>query len=109
MSKDLSNILSVLGLDPIDLTWHDLAMCKGTDREDFYDKYESSESVAKTTDQMCLSCPVLQECLKAGVENGEYGVWGGVYLTAGRADPNRNAHKTKEVWKELRARVGSAL
>lgn len=84
-------------------------MCKDMDREDFYDNYETTETVAKLTDEVCLSCPVLKECLRAGTENGEYGVWGGFYLTAGKVDTNRNAHKTRETWKRLRDRIGDTL
>lgn len=102
-----SDLISVLGLDPIDLRWHDLAMCKDMDREDFYDNYEVNPNVAKTTDAVCLSCPVLKECLQAGLDNGEWGVWGGFYLTSGKVDPNRNAHKTKDTLKRLRERIGT--
>jgi hypothetical protein len=51
---------------------------------------------------MCLSCPVRKECLQAGVENNEWGVWGGVFLTAGKPDQNKNSHKTPEVWEQIR-------
>lgn len=91
------------------MQWHDLALCKGMDREDFYDTYETEESVASVTDEVCLSCPVLKDCLRAGVDNGEYGVWGGVYLIAGRPDPNRNSHKSKETWDKLRGRIGDTI
>jgi hypothetical protein len=84
-------------------------MCKGMDREDFYDNYEANENVANVTDQVCLSCPVLKECLRAGTDGGEYGVWGGLYLTAGKPDPNRNAHKSKETWKRLKDRIGDSI
>lgn len=100
------DLIRVLGVDPDDLEWHDLAMCAGMDREDFYDNYESNPNTAKLIDEVCLSCPVIRECLRAGVENGEYGVWGGFYLNAGNVDPNRNAHKTKEVVKRLKERHG---
>jgi hypothetical protein len=79
------------------------------DREDFYDNYEASETVANLTDQVCLSCPVMQECLRAGLDNSEWGVWGGIYLTSGKYEPNRNSHKSKEVWEKVRGRVGEAL
>src|SRR5574338_571766 len=100
------DLTTILGVDPSDLEWHDLAMCDGMDREDFYDNYESNINTAKLTDEVCLSCPVIKECLMAGLENGEYGVWGGFFLNAGKVDPNRNSHKTKEVMKRLRERHG---
>ena len=47
----------------------------------------------------------MKQCLQMGVENGEWGVWGGIYLTSGKRDNNKNAHKTKEVWDAIAARV----
>lgn len=102
-------ILEMLGIEETQLSWHDLAQCKGMDRELFYDKYESDENVAKMIDEVCLSCPVLQDCLLQGIENGEHGVWGGVFLTSGKMDVNKNAHKTQEVWDELRDRIGDVI
>jgi hypothetical protein len=97
---------TLLGIDPEELEWTDLALCQGLDRNLFYDDYESDEQVAKMTDQMCLSCPVMQQCLERGLDNGEWGVWGGIYLTSGRPDANRNAHKTQETWDAIRERIG---
>lgn len=79
------------------------------DRELWYDKYEADPTVAKITDQICLSCPVLQECLLAGLDNNEYGTWGGIFLNNGKPDESRNAHKTEEVWEELRERIGDFI
>ena len=105
----MTNVLRELGLDPDDLVWQDLSLCDGMPTEDFYDNYESSESVAKAIDEACLSCPVLAQCLDAGVENGEWGVWGGIYLVSGKPDNNNNAHKTQEVWEAIRERIGDSL
>lgn len=76
---------------------------------DFYDNYESSESVAKSIDEACLSCPVLAQCLERGVENNEWGVWGGIYLTSGKTDRSKNLHKTQEVWNSIRERIGDSV
>lgn len=100
-----AGILEILGLDPDELEWQDLAMCAGSDTNLHYDKYETSNSIARTIDDRCLSCPVMKECLQSGMENGEWGVWGGIYLTSGKMDKNRNSHKTEEVWKEIRERI----
>lgn len=105
----MSSVLELLGIDPEELEWYDLAMCKGMDRENFYDNYEADENIAKITDQVCLSCPVLKECLTRGIENGEHGVWGGIFLTSGKLDQNRNAHKTEDVWERLRGRIGELV
>lgn len=94
-------IYDALGIDESD-TWQSLALCAGMDTELFYDQYESSPRQAKLVDDICLSCPVRALCLQAGVEGGEWGVWGGVFLASGKADSNRNGHKTPEVWKRIR-------
>lgn len=100
------DVQSELGVDPDDLEWKDLAVCFGTDTNCFYDYYESDEMMAKTIDSMCLSCPIMKQCLQMGMENSEWGVWGGIYLTSGRPDENKNSHKTQEVWDAIRDRIG---
>jgi len=100
-----SSIFEILGISAEDLRWKDLGLCNGEDPDRFFEDYESSPRVAQVTDEMCLSCPVRQQCLRAGVEGNETGVWGGVYLVNGRADENRNMHKTKEVWDEIRSSI----
>lgn len=72
----------------------------------FFDKYELDSSMAKAIDQCCLSCPVIKACYQAGVNNNEYGVWGGIYLSSGSTDKMKNVHKDKETWKTLRKKNG---
>jgi hypothetical protein len=104
MSNDA---LSELGIDLENLEWQDLALCDGTMPTNmFYDDYEADERVARVVDAACLSCPVMVQCLQRGVENKEWGVWGGIYLTSGTQDTNRNSHKTQETWEEIRSRIG---
>ena len=105
----MSSVLRLLGVDPDELDWHRFAMCQDLDREIFFDKYESDETQARITDQVCLSCPVMKECLMAGTQNSEYGTWGGVYLERGKPDTARNAHKTKGVWDQIRGRIGDFI
>jgi hypothetical protein len=69
----------------------------------FFDQYESDINMAKAIDQCCLSCPVRSICYESGLKNSEYGVWGGVFLSSGLVDKMKNAHKTKEIWKQLKA------
>lgn len=102
----MSDVLSELGLDLDELEWQDLALCEGMPTNMFYDDYESDVQVAKIVDEACLSCPVMAQCLERGVENGEWGVWGGVYLVSGKQDKNRNAHKTADIWEAIRERIG---
>lgn len=99
------NIFAVLGIDEHDLEWQDLAVCRGMPTNHFYDDYESDSEFAKVIDEACLSCPVISQCLMAGAENGEWGVWGGIYLVSGRKDDARNSHKTPEVWERIKDRV----
>lgn len=102
----MSDILNDLGIDTDDFDWYDLAVCKGMDTNLFYDKYENDQSIAKNIDEACLACPVSKMCYEFGVENNEYGVWGGVYLNAGLLDKARNIHKTQDVWKKMRQKNG---
>lgn len=102
-------ILDELGLDPAELEWQDLALCRGavTSPEDdiFFDRYESDIETARAADQMCLHCPVIRQCFFSGPSAGP-GLRGGVYWNnAGKPDKNKNAHKTEEVWNEIHTRV----
>jgi hypothetical protein len=98
----MSKILEELGIDELDLRWYHLAACKNMNINWFYDNYEDDKILATTSDQVCLSCPVIKQCYKEGVENKEKGVWGGIYMDLGRVDKLNNTHKTKEVWDELK-------
>lgn len=105
----MSDVQSVLGIDLNELEWQDLALCDGMPTNMFYDDYESDVQVAKVVDEACLSCPVLAQCLERGVENSEWGVWGGIYLTSGKPDMNRNAHKDQEAWAAIKERIGESV
>lgn len=98
----MSSILNDLGVSEDDFQWWDIAICKGMDTNLFYDKYESDVQTAKSIDEACLSCPVIRVCYENGVNNNEYGVWGGVYLNSGSIDKSKNLHKTQESWKALK-------
>ena len=103
-------ILDELGLDKDDFEWQDLGICRGMkiktpDEDIFFDRYETDVESAKAADQMCLHCPVVQQCFLEGAK-GNYGLWGGLYWNgAGKQDKNKNAHKTEEVWNELHKKV----
>jgi len=105
----MSEGLSVLGIDLEELEWQDLALCDGMPTNMFYDDYEADIQVARVIDEACLSCPVLAQCLERGVENSEWGVWGGIYLTSGKPDMNRNSHKTQDIWEAIKERIGDAV
>ena len=102
MTPETSSVFDLLGLDADDLEWQDLAICAGQDIWRFHEGYETNPRVAKLTDQMCLSCPVRKACLQAGIENNEWGCWGGVFLTNGRIDMAKNAHKTQDIWEQIK-------
>lgn len=107
----MSDILKELGIDPEDLRWYHLAACNGSvtsvENDIFFDVYESDQVAAIQTDQMCLHCPVVKQCLQYAVENKMTGVWGGIYLNNGRTDKKYNVHKTPEIWKALKKAHGS--
>lgn len=99
------SVLTMLGLDADELEWQDLALCSNMDTELFFDRYESSKSVAKMVDDICLSCPVLAQCLESATEKGLWGVWGGIYLSGGKPDKNRNSHKSESIWDRVKERI----
>jgi hypothetical protein len=98
----MSSILKALGIDEEDVKWYHLAACKGMRINWFYDDYENDKIIAKTVDEVCLSCPVIKQCYKEGVEMKEFGVRGGVFMDLGRVDKQNNLHKTKEIWDALK-------
>ena len=102
----MSDVFEQLGLDPEDIKWTDLSLCVGMPTNMFFDDYESSEQVARTIDEVCLSCPVMVQCLQRGIEEGAWGVRGGIYLTSGRPDAGKNAHKEPKVWETIKGRIG---
>ena len=102
----MSDILSDLGVDSESFDWYHLSICRGMDTTLFYDKYENDANIAKNIYEMCLSCPVAKMCYESGVENNEYGVWGGIYLNSGSIDKARNIHKTQDAWKKIRKKNG---
>lgn len=102
----MSSLLESLGIDPEEFEWHHLAACQHVNPELFYDEYEREPEVARAADSVCLGCPVIADCWFAGKQNGEYGVWGGVYWNgSGKPDKNKNSHKTQEVWDEIAKKV----
>lgn len=101
LTDAISSVYAVLGLDPEEITWQDLALCSDMKTELFYDEYEADKQLAMTIDECCLSCPVMAQCLSFGMDNSEWGVWGGVFLVSGTPDKNRNSHKTEAVWNQI--------
>src|SRR5690348_8392931 len=97
------SLLEELGLDEETLTWRHLALCNGMapsnpDEPDlFFEKYESDTEIAKAMDEVCLSCPVMKSCLLKANADKDYGLRGGIFLTNGKPDQAKNAHKTPEV------------
>lgn len=102
----MSEILDSLKIDKDDIEWQDLAACSGINTNLFFDDYENDQMLAKSIDEMCMICPVAKDCLLAGVEGNEYGVWGGAYLSLGKIDKVRNSHKTQDFWKRWKAKHG---
>ncbi len=91
--------------DDDELEWYHLSVCQGMRTNWFYDDYEADALFATVMDSICLSCPVRALCLREGVENQEYGLWGGVYLNNGKTDEARNAHKTEDIWEQIRGGI----
>ena len=98
----MPGLFSHLGIDEVDIKWYHLSACRNMSINWFYDDYESDKELAKQIDQVCLHCPVIQQCHKQGVLGKEKGVWGGVYMDLGRTDKQNNTHKEPEIWKQLK-------
>lgn len=90
----------------VEREWYHVGICRGMKTNWFYDDYESDSLFAEVMDTICMSCPVRALCLREGIENQEYGLWGGVYLNNGKTDEARNAHKSDDIWKEIRRSLG---
>lgn len=105
------SLLEELGLDEETLTWRHLALCKGMAPESndevdmFFEGYESDPELAKAMDEICLSCPVMKDCLMRGTDDKDYGLRGAIYLANGKPDMAKNAHKTPEVWARIKERL----
>lgn len=78
--------------------WKDNAKCVGWDTNLFYDTYEEDVSIRPDIEEFCSTCPLMRQCFANGVSNKEWGVWGGVYLEAGKISREFNKHRTKEDW-----------
>lgn len=93
-------------LEDDNVEWYHLGLCQGMQTNWFYDDYEADPVFAQTMDNNCLACPVRNMCLREGIENGEYGLWGGVFLNNGKMDKARNSHKTEGIWEQIRGGLG---
>lgn len=93
----MADFLRRLGVDPENLRWQDLSVCKGFDTNLFFEKYESDNVVAKEIDNICMGCPVTKDCYEFGVDQKLTGVFGGFYLNNGQVDKKRNEHKSRDV------------
>lgn len=101
----MSSVYDALGIDQDEMTWQDLASCRGvTPTNWFYEEYDN-ENISHIVDEQCLSCPVMKQCLQWGIENSEWGVWGGIYLTSGKKDDNKNKYKDTNTWKRIQERL----
>lgn len=106
INKTLSQVIKDGG------DWRQLGECTDSDPELFFSKYEKDEDNARQrADEMCMRCPVIQECDEYATMAGEnVGHWGGIYRTRnGKIDWNRNSHKTEEDWELLEHRLGRDL
>jgi hypothetical protein len=95
----------MLGLDEATLSWWQLSFCRGMDLNLFYEDYEADEELAKAMDEVCLSCPVMKDCLMDGTDRKDSGLRGAIYLNNGKPDKMRNQHKTPEVWARIQERL----
>lgn len=59
-----------------DLSWQDLANCRGGNADLFFPERGASTRTAKG---ICKACVVREDCLEFAISNGEkFGIWGGL-------------------------------
>jgi len=85
--------------------WQDDAECRGFPLSWFFEGYEEDADIASEVDDLCINCPVANQCLKYGVETNGTGVFGMVYLTLGKYSKTRNNHKMPYIQKKLENKV----
>jgi hypothetical protein len=103
----MSSILEQRGINPDDVQWEDLALCRGLPTTLFFEVYEQDKLAALYVDEMCLRCPVMKQCALSSQTNNGFGVWGGVYWNAAKVDTYRNSHKTPDTWKKIKERLAN--
>ncbi len=69
-------LLEVLRQGGLDLSWQDLANCRGADPDLFFPERGASTRTAKS---ICRECSVRVECLEFAIAGSEkFGIWGGM-------------------------------
>ncbi len=64
-------------------TWQEDAACRGRDLDLFFSRDDDNRDRAV---ELCLSCPVQEQCLSFALEHGEmHGIWGGMGGTERRS------------------------
>ena len=69
--------------------WHAEAACQGWDTNLFFQETRGPANY-RTVKALCLTCPVTEQCLAAGLHE-EFGVWGG--LTPNERRKMRRLHR----------------
>jgi hypothetical protein len=54
----------------------ELANCLSTDPEIFFPEREDKIAV-RLASRVCAMCPIVEDCLDYGIENEDFGIWGG--------------------------------
>lgn len=80
--------------------WKRSASCLNYETNLFFDEYEEKENLRPAIDKICSECPVARQCFAVGVSQKEWGVWGGIYLEAGKINREFNRHRSKQEWAE---------
>lgn len=78
--------------------WKDNGSCLNYTTELFFDRYEEDVGVRQSIDSLCGDCPLVRHCFAVGVSQKEWGVWGGIYLEAGKISRDINRHRSKADW-----------
>ena len=67
--------------------WRLQALCRGEDTDAYFSRSRGNQSTKVAA--MCAACPVIQPCRTHGIAFEFYGVWGGMTVTARKAERRR--------------------
>lgn len=82
--SEINRDMKAINLEPRDLDWQAQGACVNADPELFFHpdgergpEYDARDAKAKA---VCVTCPVINECLNTALKINPVGVWGGTTI-----------------------------
>jgi WhiB family redox-sensing transcriptional regulator len=85
--------------------WHGRGLCVGEDPDVFFPSHGDPGTNAR---EVCVACPVRDDCLKYAMDADEFGIWGGLDQDERRNLTRRRRRKNVTVWGKTRKSEGAA-